>query len=60
MSTDTNSIREAALEEIRKEQIEAAKGRIKSQLRVVEQARQVYENEQRKLDDIMHAIEEGN
>lgn len=57
---DTRSIKEQALEEIRKEKMELAKTRIKAQLKVVETARTVYENEQRKLDDILRAIDEGN
>jgi hypothetical protein len=58
--TDTRSIKEIALDEIRKEKADEAKTRIKAQMRIVESARQVYENEQRKLDDIMAAIDEGN
>ena len=60
MTTDTRSIKEIALDEIRKEKADEAKTRIKAQMRVVESARQIYENEQRKLDDIMAAIDEGN
>ena len=60
MSTDTQSIKDLALEEIRKEKADEAKGRIKAQMRIVDSARQVYENEQRKLNDILAAIDEGN
>jgi hypothetical protein len=57
---DMKSVKEEALEEIREEKVEEAKKKLKVKMREVDNARIIYENLQRELDDLMKEIEDGN
>jgi anti-sigma28 factor (negative regulator of flagellin synthesis) len=57
---DINAVEKAAREELAKERAEKAKSALKRQMQVVELAKQVVANEERKLADIKTAIADGN
>lgn len=59
MKIDYAKVKEEAHQELEKEAIAAAKDKIKSQMKRVNDARQIYENEQRRLDDLYAQIEQG-
>lgn len=60
MTINVDDIRAEAEAELRAERSKKAKDAIKSQLRVVDSARQVLENEQRKLADLEAQIADGS
>jgi len=57
---DVSKVQSEAQKEFREEQEKEAKKRLKSQMRVVENCRVALKNEERKLEDLMTAIAEGN
>lgn len=57
---DISSVQKQAEEEFRKEREDEAKKRLKAQMKVVEDCRIALKNEERKLEDIMTAIADGN
>jgi hypothetical protein len=60
MLIDIKKITEEAQAEVLKDMKERAKERIKRQMQVVENAKIVLANEERKLQDLLATISEGN
>lgn len=57
---DVKKVQQEAQKEFREEREIDAKKRLKSQMKVVEDCRAALMNEERKLQDLMTAIAEGN
>ncbi len=57
---DIKKVKEEAEQEVLKEQTEAAKNRIKDQMRRVRKAKTAWDNEKRALDDLLTTVAEGN
>ena len=57
---DLKKVQDEANKEFREEREVEAKKRLKNQMKVVESCRVALKNEERKLEDLMTAIAEGN